>query len=148
MTLPYRGLRHPVAQFRGEMDRLLSGFLGQPVDGLWPVPGRGQPAMNLWEQGDALVAELEVPGVAADQLEISVVGGELSVRMQRPDLMQEGVTYHRRERPTGSFSRVLRLPVDVDGNKVQAELNHGVLTITLPKAEEAKPRKIKVVPAS
>ncbi|MDY0168810.1 MAG: Hsp20/alpha crystallin family protein [Thermoguttaceae bacterium] len=148
MLTRYRGLRHPVAQLRDEMDRLLTGFFGQPIEGLWPSAGRGQPALNLWERSDALVAELEVPGVTAEQIDVSVVGGELSLQIQRPELQQEGVTYHRRERPVGALSRVLRLPADVDGNNVQAELKDGVLTITLPKAEESKPRKIRVTAAS
>lgn len=148
MPMRYRTLRHPVSQLRDEMDRVLSGFFGQPVEGGWRPAGRSQPAVNLWERSDALVAELEVPGVRAEQLEVSVVGGELMIRIERPDLSQEGVTFHRRERPIGVLSRVLRLPADVDSNNVQAELRNGVLTITLPKAEEVKPRKIKVVPAS
>ncbi len=140
----YRGLRHPVTQLRDEVDRLLTGFLGHPVEGLWPSAGRGQPAVNLWEQSDALVAELEVPGVAAEQIDISVVGGELSLQIQRPDPLQEDVKYHRRERPVGSLSRVLRLPAGVDDTNVRAELKDGVLTITLPKAEAAKPHRIQV----
>jgi len=148
MTVRYRGFRHPVAQLRDEMDRLLTGFFGQPAEGQWRPATRGQPAVNLWEQDDALVAELEVPGVTADQLEISVAHGELSIQIERPDLLEEGVTCHRRERPVGSFSRVLRLPTDVDASSVRAELSQGVLTITLPKAEEAKPRKIEVAAAS
>ncbi len=148
MPLRYRGLRHPVTQLRDEMERLLTGFYGHPVEGLWTPPGRGQPPVNLWEHGDALVAELEVPGVRAEHLDISVSGGELSLQIQRPDLLREGVTCHRCERPVGRFTRVLRLPAEVDGNNVQAELKDGILTITLPKAEEAKPRKIKVVSAS
>ncbi len=148
MPMRYRTLRHPVSQLRDEMDRLLTGFFGQPVEGVLPPAGRSQPAVNLWERSDALVAELEVPGVRAEQLEVAVVGGELTLRIERPDLSQEGVTFHRRERPIGVLSRVLRLPADVDSNNVQAELRNGVLTITLPKAEEAKPRKIKVLPAS
>lgn len=140
----YRGLRHPVTQLRDEVDRLLTGFLGHPVEGLWPAAGHGQPAVNLWEQNDALVAELEVPGVAAEQIDISVVGGELSLQIQRPDLLQEDVKYHRRERPVGSVGRVVRLPADIDDTNVRAELKDGVLTVTLPKAEAAKPRRIPV----
>ena len=105
---------------------------------------RSQPAVNVWEQHDALMVEMEVPGVKSDQLDISVAGGELSVKVNRPDVAQEGVTYHRRERPVGSFSRIVRLPVEVDADRVEADLRDGVLTITLPKAESAKPRKINV----
>ena len=144
MPTLYRGLRHPVAQLRDEMERLLSGVFGQPVEGIWPSATRGQPALNLWEQKDELVAELEVPGVTADQIDVSVIGGELSVQIQRQDQIQEGATCHRRERPVGTTTRVLRLPADVDGDNVQAVIKDGVLTITLPKAEAAKPRKIKV----
>ena len=100
--------------------------------------------MNVWEQGDALLVEMEVPGVKSDQVDISVAGGELSIKIDRPEVAQEGVTYHRRERPVGSFTRVLRLPVEVDADRVEAELRDGVLMITLPKAEAAKPRKINV----
>lgn len=144
MLTRYRSLRHPVSQLRDEMDRLLTGFFGQPIEGLWPSAARGQPALNLWERSDALVAELEVPGVTPDQIDISVVGGELSLHIQRSDSVQEGVTYHRRERPVGTVNRVLRLPADIDGDNVRAELKDGVLTITLPKAQEAQPRKIRV----
>jgi HSP20 family protein len=89
-----------------------------------------------------------VPGLKSDQVEISVVGNQLTLRIERPDLTQEGVTYHRRERPVGSFTRVLRLPVDVEPDRVEAALNDGVLTITLPKARSAKPRKIQVTTPS
>ena len=143
----YRGFRHPVTQLRDEMERLLSGFFGQPVEGVWPPITRGQPPLNLWEQDDALVAELEVPGVTPDRIDVSVVGGELSIQIQRPDPQQEGATCHRRERPVGTVNRVLRLPADVNSDNVQAALKDGVLTITLPKAEAAKPHKIQVSPA-
>ena len=144
MLTRYRSLRHPVTQLRDEVDRLLTGFFGHPIEGLWPSAARGQPALNLWERGDALVAELEVPGATPDQIDISVVGGELSLRIERSDSVEEGVTYHRRERPIGSVNRVLRLPADVDSDHVCAELKDGILTITLPKAEKAKPHKIQV----
>jgi HSP20 family protein len=139
--------RHPVNQLRQEMDRLLTGFLGHAPGG-WLSAGREHPAVTMWDVQDALKVELEVPGVKSDQVDVSVVGGELSVTVERSDVRQDGVTYHRRERPVGTFTRTLRLPADVDAGKVQAELNDGVLTITLPKAESAKPRKIQVKAAS
>ncbi len=144
MVHGYRNPRHPLHQLRDEMDRLLSGFFGPASDGLLPPMFRGQPAANVWEQGDALLVEMEVPGVKSDQVDISVAGGELSVKINRPEAAPEGVTYHRRERPAASLSRVLRLPVEVDANRVEAELRDGILLITLPKAESAKPRKINV----
>ena len=146
MVFGYRNTRHPLYQLRGEMDRLLAGFLGPMADGLVPA-FRNHPAANVWEQGDALLVEMELPGIKNDQVDISVAGGELSVKVDRPEVEQENVTYHRRERPVGSFTRVLRLPVEVDANRVEAELRDGVLLITLPKAESAKPRKINVATA-
>ena len=148
MVFRYRNLPHPVHQLRDEMDRLLSGVFGRTAVWQWPGAAGGQPAVNVWESEDALKVELEVPGLKHNQLDVSVVGDELSLKVERPDVRQEGVTYHRRERPAGSFSRVLRLPVEVDPDRVEAELCDGVLTIRLPKAESAKPRKIKVASTS
>jgi len=148
MVFRYMGTRYPAQQFRREMDRLLSGFFGDTADGGWPFAGRGQPPVNVWETGEAVYVELEVPGVKSDQVEIAVVGNELSIKVERPEVEQEGVTYHRRERGTGSFNRVLRLPNEVDADRVEAELRHGVLTVTLPKSEAARPRKIQVTPAN
>jgi HSP20 family protein len=138
--------RHPLEQFRGEMDRLLSGFIGSLPDGPWSGLVRGQPPVNLWEKDDALMMEMELPGVASNQIDISVVGNELTIKIDRPEAKedQDTLTYHRRERPLGSFSRVLRLPVEVDPDKVEADLRDGVLTLSLMKAESAKPRKINV----
>jgi HSP20 family protein len=130
------------------MDRLLSGFAGDLLDGPRLGAVQRQPAVTVWETGEELVAEMEVPGLKSDQIDISVVGGELSVKIDRPDLEQPGVTYHRRERPVGSFTRVVRLPVEVDAARVEADLRDGVLTIRLPKAASAKPRKIAVTSAS
>jgi HSP20 family protein len=147
MVFGYRNPRYPLHQFRDEMDRLLGGFLGSAVDGLRPPLFQAQPAANVCERDDALLVEMELPGVKSDQVDISVAGGELSVKINRPEVEQEGVTYHRRERPVGPLSRTLRLPVEVDANRVEAELHDGVLLITLPKAERAKARKINVANA-
>ncbi|HYW79748.1 MAG TPA: Hsp20/alpha crystallin family protein [Thermoguttaceae bacterium] len=142
--------RHPLNQFRDEMDRLLSGVAEYTATsaGLWPRISRGQHAVNLWEDGDTLNVELEVPGLSSDQVEISVVSGELTIGLNRPNNKEEGVLFHRRERWFGQVKRVLRLPFDVDADRVAAELNDGILKITLPKAESAKPRKIAVASAS
>jgi HSP20 family protein len=136
---------YPFQQLRDEMDRLLTGFYGQAPD--WTPPGlvRGQPAVNVWETEDAVMVESEVPGLKNEQLDISVVGDELVLKIERPAEPEEGVTYHRRERPIGSFTRIVDLPTQVDPNRVQAQLRDGVLTISLPKAEAAKPRKINVM---
>jgi len=135
---------HPFSQLHREMDRLLSGFPWDASGSLWPVALRGQPAVNFWESGDAFLLEMEVPGVNSDQIDLSVAEGELTIRLERPEVQHENVTFHRRERPAGPLTRVVRLPGDVDVGKVQADLRQGVLTVRLPKAESAQPRKIKV----
>jgi HSP20 family protein len=144
MIFGHQITRHPFNQLRNEVDRLLTGFLGPTTDGFHPGVFHTQTPLNVWEQQDALKVEMELPGVKGDQLDISVAGDELSVKVSRPDVAQEGVTYHRRERPVGAFSRIVRLPIEVDADRVEADLRDGVLTITLPKAEIAKPRKINI----
>jgi HSP20 family protein len=139
----------PVAQLRDEMDRLVSDFFGPqrartPLRSPWPA--QGFPALNVWEQGDALYAEAEVPGMKSDEIDISVVANDLTIRGRRGGESREGVAYHRQERGTGEFNRVLRLPAEVDAAKVEATLTDGVLRIKLPKAESAKPKKVKVAP--
>jgi HSP20 family protein len=151
MARGYQNPMYPLRQLRSEMDRLLTGFMGQRPEWWpeWTVPTayRGQPAINVWETGDAVIVESEVPGLKNDQLEISVAGDELTLKIDRPDTVEEGATYHRRERPVGSFTRLVRLPSEVNADAVQAELHDGVLTISLPKAASAKPRKIQVAAA-
>ncbi len=134
---------HPLSQLRHEMDRLISGLLPDGGERPW-MPMRPQPAVNLWEDLDRVYVELEVPGVKSEQLDLSVVGSQLTLKLERPEAIAEGVTYHRRERPVGTFVRVVDLPADVDPTQVEAELHHGVLTVRLAKAEAAKPRKIQV----
>jgi len=137
----------PVAQLRDEMDRLVSDFFvpsnsGPPAR--WSWTARSFPALNVWDEGDALYAEAEVPGMKSEELEISVVGSDLTICGHRGRGERGGVVYYRQERGTGEFNRVLRLPEEVEAGKVEATLADGVLLIKLPKAESAKPKKIKV----
>ncbi len=147
MLMTYRNPRLPVHQLRDEMDRLLTGFLGPTPD--WTRPGvlPGQPALNIWEDDQAIMVEAELPGLKSEQLDISVSGDELTLKVQRPELSEEGVRYHRRERPVGAFTRVVRLPAEVEADAVRAELHDGVLSISLPKSAAAKARKIEVATA-
>jgi HSP20 family protein len=144
MTFRYPGVQHPFHQLRDGMDRLFTGVFGPTAESMLPPKFRSQPAVNVWEQGEKLLVEMELPGIKSDQVDVSVAGGELTIKIDRPETPEEDIRYHRRERPVGSFTRVLRLPVEVDANRVEAGLHDGVLTVTLPKAEIAKPRKISV----
>ena len=142
---------HPIAQLRDEMDRLVGDFFGPATGALpsrWAAPPRGFPALNVWEEGETIFAEAEVPGLKSEDIDISVVGSDLTIRGRRGEPAREGVAYHRQERGAGEFNRVLRLGVEVDAGKVEASLTDGVLLIKLPKAESAKPKKIKVSPGN
>jgi len=130
----------------GDFDRLVHGlFRDFPTFGPVRFEGsRGFPALNAWEDRENIFVEAEIPGLAIENLDIQVKGDELTISGERKPAVAEGLTYHRRERGTGAFRRVVRLPVEIDANKVDASLRDGVLTLRLPKAEAVRPRKIEV----
>jgi HSP20 family protein len=103
------------------------------------------PPLNMWEDDGNLYVEAELPGLSVDSLEIYITGeNQLSLKGERqPPELANGV-WHRRERGHGAFSRLIELPYPVDSDKVTAQSQHGVLVITLPKREQAKPRRIEV----
>lgn len=137
---------HTMNRLRDEMDRLLGDWAGDLAQGgpFGLLGGRGYPALNIWEDGDALVAEAELPGLKMEQIEVLVQGPELTIKGERRSDETRDLVYHRQERGAGAFSRVLRLPVEIQADKVEASLKDGVLTIKLPKAELARSRKIAV----
>ncbi|MGQ9504643.1 MAG: Hsp20/alpha crystallin family protein [Thermogutta sp.] len=143
MAMPHFG-PPSLDQFRREFDRLLNSFLGElPESGL-PLTGRHRIPVNVWETPEAFFIEAEVPGVTTDQVDISVLGNEVTLRVNRPQPPEENVTYHRRERQMGECSRAIKLPSEFDPDRVQADLRNGVLTITLPKSETVRPRKVQI----
>jgi HSP20 family protein len=108
------------------------------------APRAAFPALNLYETPEAFVLTAEVPGVAPEDLEISLEGSTLTLRGERKAAELEDASVHRSERLTGSFQRAIDLPVAIDGDKVEAVHRHGVLTLRLPKAPEHRPRQIHV----
>jgi HSP20 family protein len=103
------------------------------------------PALNLWEDNDNLFVEAELPGLELYDLEIYVNGdNQLTIKGERKRPAVEGGTWHRQERGYGTFSRLIELPQEVNADRVTAEFKNGILTITLPKREEIKPRRIQV----
>jgi HSP20 family protein len=102
------------------------------------------PAVNLYETDDAYVLTAEVPGLAPEDLEISLEGSTVTLRGERKLTSEEGASVHRSERPSGAFRRAIDLPVPIDAEKVDALHRHGVLTLRLPKAPEHRPRQITV----
>lgn len=130
---PFQELRH----IQGEMDR--------PVDQSWVGRAVDYPPVNVWASEEETVVQAELPGLAPEDIEISVVQNALTLRGSRkPEELKQGESVHRRERWTGSFVRTVELPFEVDSSGVQAEYRNGLLSVRLPRAAEHKPRKITV----
>jgi HSP20 family protein len=104
---------------------------------------KGMP-LDFYETDDAYVVTAFMPGVPADKLDVNVQQNILSICGEPGDAHPEGVRYLIKERGNGVFQRSIQLPAPVDTNKVVAALNDGILTITLPKQEGFKPRRIRV----
>ncbi len=103
------------------------------------------PLMNVWTSADGIVIDAELPGVAPKDVDISVMGDELTLRGKvNAGEAAEGETYHRRERPAGEFARTLQLPFRADAEGVKANYTDGVLRLTVPRSEDEKPKKITV----
>jgi HSP20 family protein len=136
---------------RRELDRAFdeTGTRNEPFFRTAFLPGRAArryPLTNLYEDKDAVYLEALAPGVDPSTLNLSVVGNTLSItgekRRVAGDVKPEA--FHRSERATGKFVRHLQLPVEVDEDKVHADYKDGLLIVTLPKAEKAKPKQIAV----
>ena len=141
---PFGSVWKEMNRLQREMNQLFGSSYGTGGDG-WPTLAGSFPALNLWQDEGAVYAEAELPGMDLNDLEIFVTGGnQLSIKGERKQPKLEKGTWHRQERGFGSFARVINLPVDVNPERVEARLVNGVLTITLPKSEAAKPRKITV----
>lgn len=133
--------RDPFAHFFGEVNRIQDEFTRLFGNG----PVHAGPPMNLWADDEAFHVETDLPGIDPDTLDINVTDGtQLTIRGERKPMEPESATWLRQERPSGTFTRSLTLPSLVDVDKVDARYEHGVLKLTLPKSEAAKPRKITV----
>jgi HSP20 family protein len=136
----------PLSQLQREIDRLFGSVFGRHFGHPGVLrAGYVFPPVNLWETDDEYVVQCELPGLEMNDLEVTVTGDHLSVSGERSDpTPEEGVTLHRRERDFGRFSRALTLPGPVESDQCQATLRDGVLSIRIPKAEAARPKRIKV----
>jgi HSP20 family protein len=104
------------------------------------------PALDLYESGDHLIAVVELPGMRKEDIDISLHDGTLTIsgERKRESSSSNGEKAQRTERYVGTFRRSVALPTVVDAGKVNASYDNGILKVTLPKAEEAKPKQIKV----
>lgn len=102
------------------------------------------PALDLYQDNDNVVAIVELPGMRKEEIDISLHDGVLTIAGKRESSLGEREDTERTERFSGKFRRSITLPTRVDAGKVSASYKDGILTVTLPKAEEAKPKKVEV----
>ncbi len=126
-----------------QMRQRISRFYEEP--GKTPRRAGVFPLINVTENKESYFIRAELPGMKADEIDISATADSLALSGERkiPD-EDKNVNYHRRERESGKFSRMFSLPSPIDASKAEAKMTDGILTVILPKAESAKPRQIAI----
>ena len=136
-------------QLHREIDSLFNGYNRGRLFGPAFEPGLGlrhYPKINLRDDEENIYVEALLPGIDPDKIDMNILGNTLTLAGERMPLEsgEEKRTWHRRERGTGKFLRTIELLVDIVADKVKADYRHGLLRVTMPKAAEAKPKKISV----
>jgi HSP20 family protein len=130
---------------REAMDRLFEESFVRPRGVLAPVEGAATLALDVFESDDDVTVRASIPGVNPDDIDISVTGDVLTIKGETSEEREEKQgNYHLRERRYGAFQRSVNLPAPVNTDRAEAEFKNGVLTLTLPKVEEVKPKSIKI----
>ena len=135
-----------IMTLRDRMDRLFGDTTGRG----WPaeeglVASLWNPPVDVYETKDSIVLKADLPEVSKDDVDISIQGNVLSIRGERKREQEvKEKDFYRMERSYGGFTRSFTLPGTVDADKIEASFSGGVLTVTLPKTEESKPKQIKV----
>jgi HSP20 family protein len=138
---PWRPFRE-LTTLRDEMERMWERFFKESME---PFRGEWAPSLDVSETKNNIVVKAEVPGMDAKDIDISLAGNLLTIKGEKKQEKEEkDENYHRVERSYGAFTRVVRLPQEVQSNKIKADYKNGVLKITLPKSEEAKRKEIKI----
>jgi HSP20 family protein len=129
---------HEIRQLQEEMNQV---YYAQPRESAQEK----SPLFNVWSGQDGLVVRSELPGVSLEDISITVEGQDLTIKgSQKPHETKDGEQFIRRERSYGDFSRKVKLPYRVDSEQTEAQFRNGVLTVTLKRPQEDKPRKITV----
>ena len=138
--------RHDLTNIREEMNRLFDDFFRG-----WPEPRKGllegewAPSIDVAETEEEIVVTAELPGIKQEEVDITIADDVLTLKGEKKEEKEvKKKNYHRIERSYGSFQRSVGLPVGVQADKAKATYKNGVLSITVPKAEEAKPKQIKI----
>lgn len=131
----------PFAELRSlqrDMNRLFDGYEGGTAMSRFP-------ALNVWGNGENVVVTAELPGIDVADIDINVVNNQLTIQGERKEEKPaEDAVCHRCERGAGKFVRTVRLPFAVEGDKVSAKYDKGILTVTLPRSEATKPKRIEI----
>lgn len=136
-----------MVSLRHAMDRLFEDSVVSPLTwrSIGGAEGGVAPPIDVYETPDDLVVSVALPGITADDVEITMIGQTLSLRGEfKPEEEVKPEQYLYRERRYGTFTRTLQLPVRVEGEKAQASFHDGLLTLRVPKADEVKPRQIRI----
>ncbi len=144
-------LREPMRQMFNparDMERFINSMWGGSLrdrDEADSMCGTWVPPVNILEREDGVEITIEMPGVDAKDVEVTVEDGVLSIRGERQfEEATEGETYHRVESSFGAFERRFTVPTSVNPGKIEARFKNGVMILALPKREESKPRTVKV----
>jgi HSP20 family protein len=132
----------PLSRLQPEMNNLFTDMVENALG--TRAYAAAYPGVNLWEDGDTAYVEAELPGMTMNDMEVAVMGNQVTIKGGREIAEPDAGSFRRRERPQGAFARMLSLPWEIDAEHVEATLHDGVLTIRLPKSGSSKPRKIQV----
>lgn len=133
-TEPFADMR----RLQGTMNRLFDGNRRTSVSGTYP-------AVNFWANEDSIMMSTELPGLREDDIELTVKDTMVTIRGTYPaPETGDDITWHRRERPSGSFLRSIELPFRIDPEQIDARFENGVLTVEMQRPEDEKPRHIQI----
>ena len=128
---------------RSTVDRLFDNIFSSQSS--WPLPASGGFALDVAENENGYIVKASIPGVSLDDLDITITDNVLTIKGElKEDKEVKEAQYHVRERRLGSFSRSVSIPSKVNSDAIKAEFANGVLTLSLPKTEEVKPKRISV----
>jgi HSP20 family protein len=124
-------------QLQREMNSLFNGYVTGTAEAF--------PAVNIWSNTEQIIVTAELPGLDPADIDINVKRDQMTLQGERKaSEMEDGVVCHRCERGAGRFTRSFTLPYEVDVEKINATYKDGVLTVTLPRSESSKPRRIEI----
>jgi HSP20 family protein len=140
--IPWRG---EMDRLRNEMERLYDRFFDLRPFRRFTEEGEWMPTVDVSETAKEIIVNAEIPGVEAEDIDVNLVGDVLTIKGERKrEYEEKEENFHKIERSYGSFYRSLRLPSEVDGDRIKASYKKGVLRISLPKTKKATAKKIEI----